>query len=207
MKTSHHGIQLDSIESLRGIAALMILLCHLALIVKLPLPQSLGFVATRFGLGVPLFYTLSGFVLAYGYADRLSDRTAIYSFYIRRLFRIMPLFYLMTALWIVVNWIVWNKTFSASTLLLNLTFLFGLVPGEHESIVWAGWSIGVEMLFYLIFPILSACLPNVRSALIGFSIACVVSAFIQTALKAADFGSRPCKTSATQTGRRNSLNL
>ncbi|MCZ7654272.1 MAG: hypothetical protein M5R42_08235 [Rhodocyclaceae bacterium] len=37
-------------------------------------------------------------------------------------------------------------------LVLNLTFTFGLAP--WTGIVWAGWTVGVEMLFYAILPIL-----------------------------------------------------
>ena len=65
----HHGTQLHGIESLRGGVALMVLLYHVAELLKLAPPAYLGFVSTHFGIGVPLFYTLSGFVLAYGYAD------------------------------------------------------------------------------------------------------------------------------------------
>jgi len=185
----HNAKHLDSIESLRGIAALMVLLYHLAELVKIPLPGSLGFIATHFGLGVPLFYTLSGFVLAYGYADRLEGRGQIQRFYIRRLFRIAPLFYAMLALWLLANWVVWNKTFSFETLFLNMSFLFGLVPGQHESIVWAGWSIGIEMLFYLMFPVIAVLVPNLRTALTGFVVACILSTAIFGTLSAAGMGS------------------
>jgi len=185
----HHGIQLNAIESLRGVAALMVVVYHLAELVKLPLPQALGFVPTYFGLGVPLFYTLSGFVLAFGYADRLDSRSQVMSFYVRRLFRIMPLFYTMLALWLVANWVVWHKTLPLQTIFLNLSFLYGLVPGQHESIVWAGWSIGIEMLFYLVFPVIAVLIHNTRSALIGFVVACVVSGATQGALQAAQMGS------------------
>lgn len=185
----HKVRHLDSIESLRGVAALMVLLYHLAELVKIPLPESMGFISARFGLGVPLFYTLSGFVLAYGYADKLFGRAQIYRFYIRRWFRIAPLFYTMLLLWLIADWIVWNKMFSFSTLFLNVSFLFGLIPGQHESIVWAGWSIGIEMLFYLMFPIFAVLIPSLRSALIGFVVACILSTSIYNAFSAAGLGS------------------
>ena len=50
-------------------------------------------------------------------------------------------------------------TVSLESLLLNLTFTFGLAP--WTGIVWAGWTVGVEMLFYAILPIL---LLTVRSS-------------------------------------------
>lgn len=185
----HQVRHLDSIESLRGVAALMVLLYHLAELVKIPVPESMGFIPARFGLGVPLFYTLSGFVLAYGYADKLSGRVQIYRFYIRRLFRIAPLFYTMLVLWLMANWVVWDKTFSFQTLFLNVSFLFGLIPGQHESIVWAGWSIGIEMLFYLMFPVFAVLIPSLRAALIVFVVACILSTSIYNAYSVAGLGS------------------
>ncbi len=178
----HHGPQVNAIESLRGIAALMVLIYHLAELVKLPLPETLGFIPKYFGLGVPLFYTLSGFVLAFGYADRLYSRSQLLSFYSRRLFRIMPLFYSLLAIWLFLSWLVWNKTFSVEIIFLNLSFLFGLVPGQHESIVWAGWSIGIEMLFYLVFPIVALLVHDYRTALLGFVVSCILSNATYTAL-------------------------
>jgi hypothetical protein len=49
------------------------------------------------------------------------------------------------------RWAGWPPQ-TPESLLLNISFLFGFVPGYHESLVWAGWSIGVEMPFYLAFP-------------------------------------------------------
>ena len=184
-----HGIQLNAIESIRGIAALMIVFYHFIKLVKFPLPDALAVISTGLDLGVPLFYTLSGFVLAYGYADQLIGRDAILSFYVRRLFRIMPLFYVMIALWTLVGWFLWDAVNSGRTLLFNVSFLFGLAPGEHESIVWAGWSIGVEMLYYLAFPLLSALLYNVRTSLAGLAVACFLSDYSYRTLGEAGFGS------------------
>lgn len=185
----YHPKHIESIESLRGVAALMILLYHLAELVKIPLPGSLGFISTHFGLGVPLFYTISGFALAYGYADRLNKPAQIKRFYIRRLFRIAPLFYTMLCLWLLANWVVWNTTVSFRTIALNMSFLFGLIPGQHESIVWAGWSIGIEMLYYLIFPVIVVLIPNLWAALGAFVVACLLSTKIFHALSTAGFGS------------------
>jgi peptidoglycan/LPS O-acetylase OafA/YrhL len=182
--------RLDSIESLRGVAALMIVFYHLVELAQLPLPPELQIIRTHFGMGVPLFYTLSGFVLAFGYADKLLlGHAEIVSFYVRRFFRIAPLFYTVLVGWRVIGWLLWSWPISSQSLFLNLTFLFGLVPGEHESLVMAGWSIGLEMLFYLLFPVLLIFLRGVRSTIVGFVFSIVLSAAASNAYTAAGLGS------------------
>jgi peptidoglycan/LPS O-acetylase OafA/YrhL len=171
--------RLDSIESLRGVAALLIVMYHLVELLALPTPSVLNVIRTHFGLGVPLFYVLSGFVLAWGCADRLAGgRDQIVAFYVRRFFRIAPLFYAVLILWRGAGALLWSWSTPSQALALNVFFLFGLVPGEHESLVMAGWSIGVEMLFYLAFPVLLVFLRGVITTAAGFLLACVLSAAV-----------------------------
>lgn len=171
--------QLKSLESLRGIAALMIVSFHLSHVLNVPFPDLLGFIPKHFGLGVPLFYTLSGFVLGYGYAERVGDGRQRTKFYIARFFRIAPLFYVMLTFWSLATWLMLDKNIDFETLFLNVTFMFGLVPGKHVSVVWAGWSIGIEMLFYFIFPVLAANIKTMHNVVIAFIIACCLSAWVQ----------------------------
>jgi peptidoglycan/LPS O-acetylase OafA/YrhL len=167
----------------------MVVLFHVSELLKLTPPTYLSFIPSHFGIGVPLFYSLSGFVLAYGYADRLQHRSEVLRFYVRRLFRIAPLFYFMLGVWILLGWVIWQQAYPWRTVFIDATFLFGLVPGEHESIVWAGWSVGVEALFYLVFPVFAVLIPNVRVALFIFFIVCILSDATRGAMQDAGLGS------------------
>lgn len=157
----------------------MIVFYHLSELLKVPLPKSLDFISNRFWLGVPLFYTLSGFVIAYGYAERVGNGNQRLKFYIARFFRIAPLFYTMLAMMTLWTWGAHGQIIDFQTMSLNVTFMFGLVPGKHESVVLAGWSIGIEMLFYILFPLLAATIKAIRGAAIAFIIACCLSSWIQ----------------------------
>jgi peptidoglycan/LPS O-acetylase OafA/YrhL len=165
---------LPALLGLRAVAAIAALLYHLFHLVKLPLPPGCGFVGTHFGLGVKLFFVLSGFSLCHSTCHTLGRRTWIRDYALKRFFRIAPLFYAMLAVWVGFFWMRGVST-DFSTVVLNLSFSYNLVPGKHESLVAAGWTIGVEMLFYCLLPVLLATVGSLRTAVGLFLVAAVVS--------------------------------
>ena len=192
---------LASIDSLRGVAALMVIFYHLASFAQIPIPPIFSFISTHFGLGVPLFFVLSGFVLSWGYSEKLKfGSQEVIKFYARRFFRIAPLFYLVLVFWRGVGWHLWSWPILDNwrEFIVNLTFLFGLVPGSHESLVMAGWSIGVEMLFYFVFPVLIIILCDYRLTAIGFLLSCIVSSLGYDALTEAKLNSYAYMNLVTQ---------
>jgi peptidoglycan/LPS O-acetylase OafA/YrhL len=68
--------------------------------------------------------------------------------------RIAPLFYAVLPIWLCVMWFKYHQAPNLTAIVANFTFLFGFIPGLHESIAWAGWSIGVEMIFYALLPLI-----------------------------------------------------
>lgn len=181
--------RLAGIESLRWVAAAMIVIYHTVEMAKFPIPSELNVIKTHFGMGVPLFYTLSGFVLSFGYLEVLERREQIRSFYLRRFFRIAPLFYVMLGVWMIYSRLE-SPTYAVGPFefLLNVSFLFGLVPGREESLVAAGWSIGIEVLFYLIFPVVAAIVTTPMAAAIAFVVFAVVSSLTFNKLQSLDIG-------------------
>lgn len=146
--------RLTFIDALRGLASLAIVLYHLVKIPQpnLEIPSYLNVIKTHFGLGVTLFFVISAYTLCLSSENRRSEKKRILKFYIRRFFRIAPLFYIMLLFWTLVRLVLWSKETSLLEFLSNATFAFNFFPEFHTSIVWAGWTIGVEILFYLIFP-------------------------------------------------------
>lgn len=157
-----------ALDSLRGIAALLLVIYHVQGIPKLEITGAVAHFVKLFGAGVPLFYALSAFSLMIGYSDRLNTSGGLSHFYIRRVFRILPLFYALLIFWLFVREFYFNAETSFTLMVMNYLCVFGLIPGQHEGIVWASWSIGVEMLFYMVFPILLVASRTLLSSLLVF---------------------------------------
>lgn len=144
---------LQGIESLRAYAALSVILFDIAAIGQVNIPIPIDFIKSHFGFGVPLFFVVSGFCMTLGYGGKLKNFDAIHNFFLRRFFRIAPLFYFMLIFQLLNLWFTYDTTIPLWKILVNTVFLFNLAPDLVDGIVPASWSIGVEMLFYLIFPV------------------------------------------------------
>jgi peptidoglycan/LPS O-acetylase OafA/YrhL len=145
---------LPGIHALRAVAALSVAVFHLQHLAKISPPRMLSVIGTHFGLGVQLFFVLSAFSLGFSTSPTMCRPTWLRDYLIKRFFRIAPLFYFMllayVGLFLIKRW----PLPDASTWLLNVMFVYNFIPGRSEGIVWASWTIGVEMPFYLVFPVL-----------------------------------------------------
>ncbi|GAB2975347.1 acyltransferase [Mucilaginibacter puniceus] len=141
-------MRLNSLDYLRGVAAIGIMLFHF-------FSWTYGeytsqFMLSRFGLyGVSLFYILSGLTLAHVYTNKLTSGSETGKFFIKRIARILPLLWLVTIITIFSA----RQHFSTWEILLNLSGLFGFIS-PVSYIAGGAWSIGNEMVFYVFFPIL-----------------------------------------------------
>jgi len=163
-------VKLDGLTAARFYAALMIVMFHVAQMPKLTMHPDLIFVSAHFGLGVPLFYTISAFSMFVGYHGRLETREQIRSFFVRRFFRIAPLFYLMMLIYIAYLYARYGVLIPFEKVLSSATFTFNLIPAHVSGFVWASWSIGVEMLFYAAFPVIAFAVTSLPRALIAFAL-------------------------------------
>lgn len=130
-----------ALDGLRGIAVLLVMLCHL-----LYRPFALGW------MGVPLFFALSGFLIT-GILIRAKGRPHYFgSFYKRRALRIFPIYYLFVAFAFVFGTPT-HDLWRAVIYIQNYR-----VPGVPQQIprFFGGhtWSLAVEEQFYLLWPAL-----------------------------------------------------
>lgn len=177
------GQLLPGIHGLRGVAALAVVLFHLVHLANISVPPGFSFIANDFGKGVHLFFVLSAFSLMHSTEHTLSRPSWMKEYFIKRFFRIAPLYYCILAsmvLWPLVK--SHSLAVSLQSLFLNLTFTFGFAP--WTGIVWAGWTVGVEMLFYAIFPTLLLTVRSRKGMLLLVVISVLVTYAARSALQA-----------------------
>ena len=132
-----HELHFDSLQLLRGLTALMIVLEHIRFL-------NCG------AFGVDIFFCLSGFMIMFS-----TQRTT--KFFLRkRLIRILPLYYLMT-LGSFVLMLLFPGMFVQSRanpvyLIKSLLFIpFDIGGGTLQPLMRVGWTINCELFFYLLF--------------------------------------------------------
>lgn len=172
---------LPGLEALRFFAALSIIVHHTARMPQLAVPPNWGIERGYLAMGVPLFFAVSAFGLYLGYQAKLGDRDSVRQYYRRRFFRIAPLFYVMLVVYVVYKALVFNQGPDVPGLVTSALFIFNLVPQHVQGVVWASWSIGVEMLFYAVLPLLVIFVTRTRHAIALFLTALVIAASWRTA--------------------------
>lgn len=148
--------RLEGVEVLRGFAATGVIFFHTwSRAILQHQDQLIDRVLSYFAMGVPLFFAISAFSLLYGYHNRIYDEYSLKRFYIRRFFRIAPLFYVLFLVYVIYAWYGWGRVYTWHEILANLTFTYQMIPSQYQSIVWAGWTIGIEWIFYMMFPLIA----------------------------------------------------
>lgn len=169
--------RMPELDMLRGIACLMVLFFHGfgnhydANRLPAPLKQFVG--ATAYGwVGVNLFFVLSGFLITGILLDSKLKPRYYANFYWRRALRILPAYYGILVLLLMLNRIgmidrpaSWGFLGLSAVYMANLTPLFGV--GASFGVLW---SLAVEEHFYLLWPF---CVRRVGLAGVG-----VLAAFI-----------------------------
>jgi len=147
----------DYIDALRGWAILGVLLVHVWIWIGAE-NDFLIRLASNGAKGVQLFYLISAFTLLLS-IERHRREGAIRwrDYFIRRFFRIAPLFYIAIIIygpmWQFVPRYWMPDGIQWWHILTSLTFMHGWHPMSVNSIVPGGWSMAVEMTFYLLFPL------------------------------------------------------
>lgn len=162
----------DVIDQLRGLAILLVVIRHVQLripfekidlLINLP-DQVLSAIFMSGNEGVRIFFVISGFLITMNSLNRYSDLRYIdvKKFYLFRFARIAPcligLLVILTALHFlgVKGYVISSKFSYSETLFSALTFHLNWLEGQKGYLPAAWdvlWSLSVEEVFYLAFPV------------------------------------------------------
>ena len=161
--SSLHDARIPALDGIRGLAVLMVVIGHasepaMAVSWLFCLPFSLCWT------GVELFFVLSGFLITTLLLEQIGQVDYFRQFYVRRILRIVPLFYVLLILLVFVTPLVipdvevqemaigwrhrspWYFAFLSNILALRL----GDFPLDPLAV---SWSLSVEEQFYLVWPL------------------------------------------------------
>ncbi len=153
-------INLLSIQVLRGIAALLIVVYHSFYLLEQKAMLEFSSMAHRFieflQIGVDIFFIISGFIIYYTVYGKGRD-VSVWSFIKKRLIRIVPLYWVVTSvlffcLLLFPSYFSTQRESLFTNYILSLLFIsHGSVAANSSPILAPGWTINFEMLFYSLF--------------------------------------------------------
>jgi peptidoglycan/LPS O-acetylase OafA/YrhL len=139
-------------------------ICHVGFIPNpaLKLPELESRFVHSGHTGVILFFLVSSFTMSLSSVRRGHETNHLAKFYFRRLFRILPLFYFCVLLACLRDLYIQGSMQSPKIILESIIGVFQ--PGKADGIVWASWTLGIELVFYMIFPFLFAIANTMKRA-------------------------------------------
>ena len=166
---------IQSVQALRALAALLVVFEHVDM-------------AKVGAFGVDIFFVISGFVIAY-----VSRTDTPARFMLKRLFRIIPLYWSATVLVFLVAclapWALKSTTNDLGDLIKSLLFIpYMKDSGAVQPVLFLGWTLNYEMFFYAIFAVSMVIWPKMPA--IPATVA-ILSLIVFGLVFEASFDSRP----------------
>jgi peptidoglycan/LPS O-acetylase OafA/YrhL len=150
------------IDSLRAVAVLFVLLSHTSFLSGANEREWYGAFTGRLGLGVTIFFLISGFLLYRPFVHvRMNGArpTRLVDFFRRRFLRIFPAYW--AALTVLAIWPGLERVFSG-----DWWVYYGLFqaydPAWFDKGIGAAWSLSTELAFYLLLPLYAAVVARAR---------------------------------------------
>lgn len=144
--------KIEGFDGLRGIAAIAVVLTHLR---SFKILGDSGLVPIINGeAGVQLFFVLSGFLITMLLIKENDgfDRVSLKNFYMRRAFRIFPVFYFSMAFVTLITIFIYPVA-NGKSLFFAYSYLYNFIPRVWKSPqLGHTWSLAVEEHFYLVWP-------------------------------------------------------
>lgn len=194
--------RIPELDGIRGLAILLVIFYHYTNGEALTRMNGIAYYVERCAslgwTGVNLFFVLSGFLIGGILIDARRSRSYFKTFYIRRFFRIIPIYYVWICLYLamvsVAGSAIQERSFSGKALphgsqvYVYFFFVQNLVPHQWAAQpgLWGSWfshlwSLAVEEQFYLLAPLIVWWMSPRRLPAVLVGIICSVP-FIRVAM-------------------------
>jgi peptidoglycan/LPS O-acetylase OafA/YrhL len=158
--------RLPELDGVRGLAIILVIVWHVVVSIDATPGSALAYVLKLFGLtwaGVDLFFVLSGYLICSILFDQRENKGFISAFFIRRAFRILPLYVLCVGaayaakelLGLHSNWLFTDMMPWWSYVTFTQNFAMAQQGGFGGNVLGITWSLAVEEQFYLLVPFLA----------------------------------------------------
>lgn len=184
-------IYLPGLNGLRAIAAFAVIISHIGLALdNFGLEKHKGYDLANFG--VTIFFTLSGFLITYLLLAEKKNkkRIDIKKFYIRRILRIWPLYFLyLLVVLLFIDFQINNGIYYYLFIMPNVLFALNIITNNSMFIPYLNhyWSLGVEEQFYAFWPLAMQKVKNVIAYFMIFIIGFFVLKLFVSLFKVSEF--------------------
>lgn len=141
---------LYSIQAARFLAAFMVLVVHCFSYLQPAMSahaEEILYISALGNAGVHVFFVISGFVIVYAARNDFGSARSIGPFLLRRFLRIFPIYWILAVINIPVRAAIdLPLPDGAGDYALSLL----LYPGHSSNLIFVGWSLSFEVLFYLV---------------------------------------------------------
>lgn len=144
--TIQKGKVIYSIQFLRGIAAVMVVMSHIKTKGYQFDVDSLRWFDIGFS-GVDLFFIISGFIMCYVTNNKPISFT---NFFGNRIKRIIPLYWVLTLISLFI-YLTYPHLVNSSGGKTSIISSFTLIPNGDKLLIQNGWTLSYEFLYYIIF--------------------------------------------------------
>ena len=174
--------KIPQLDGVRGVAILVVLAHNLHGFYFFPLSY-----LTAYGwMGVDLFFVLSGFLITGILLDTKSSPEYFRNFYVRRCLRIWPLYYsVLVLMFIVIPHVrpqdaaeIFSRSHPGWSYPFYLQNFFVGEPASAPGPLGVSWSLAVEELFYLFWPLFVRFVPVGRLEALAVTV-CFLSPFVR----------------------------
>ncbi|MBN9299429.1 MAG: acyltransferase [Filimonas sp.] len=157
--------RLVSLDGLRTLSILIVLFAHLSITKNFPASNVPVESILTGDMGVNIFFVISGFLITLLLLkeENTKGEINIKHFYIRRIFRILPVYYFFLATcFLCLNFKI-VPDILIDSFIPPLTFTTGTLPIKTGWTLGHTWSLSIEEQFYLIWPALLICIKKKRN--------------------------------------------